>query len=170
MSQNPRKPCYLRWYRPPTDDFVTFCERRPTVRLSTLTANICSGARLPTVDDGCERSSNAGRTQLQSPDIRVKGEPFATHSGKLVSLKSYNSKEIFSKQRALTCFMWLKYFNEDVHISFFCNCNICVSIFLWNHPSDAIDGRTMYNLEQQIFSKQGAFIWLMWLKHFDVLF
>ena len=64
-----------------------------------------------------------GERRLQPPDLQIyRGEPFATHSGKLVSLKSYNSKEIFSKQRALTCFMWLKYFNVFFHISFFCNC------------------------------------------------
>ena len=32
-SQNATKPCYLRWNRPPADDVVAFCERRPRLRL-----------------------------------------------------------------------------------------------------------------------------------------
>ena len=40
---------------------ITFCERRPTVRLSDLTANV--------VRTCCGRSSNAGRTRLQPPEL-----------------------------------------------------------------------------------------------------
>ena len=52
------------------DDFVTFCERCPTVRLRARTA-----VALRTVANGCERPSNAGRTRdLQSstnPSLRI---------------------------------------------------------------------------------------------------
>ena len=60
MSQNATKARYLRGNRRPAHQadhmFVTFCERRPTVRLC---------GRLP----GCGRSSNPGRTWLQPPSL-----------------------------------------------------------------------------------------------------
>ena len=47
MSQKATKPYYLRWNRPPTNDFVAFRERRPTVRLSDLKTVACELLRTP---------------------------------------------------------------------------------------------------------------------------
>ena len=71
-SQNGTKQCYLGGKPTPADDFIAFCERRPTARPERNTSD--------TAANGSERTVGKHGPTPRPPNY--KREPFATHSGK----------------------------------------------------------------------------------------
>ena len=72
MAQDATKACYLRRNRPTTQNFVTVCERRPTVRLSDLKMDGCERLRTPKQHWANTTPTSRPPALNENPSLRIR--------------------------------------------------------------------------------------------------